>query len=165
MAELVASGRQRSFGLAKRDTLPRFCRECDVRFACHGGCPKDRFTSDPYGEPGLNYLCPSFKFFFQHVSRPMGIMAELLRQGRAPAEIMQRYAAEDAKRGRNDPCTCGGGEKWKRCHGAGPASSRKDRTSCGRSRPALRRRPGGAAKTQRAGRTQREQLDPGGRHA
>ena len=48
---------QRAFGDAKRDTLPAYCRECDVRFACHGECPKNRFTLTPDGEPGLNYLC------------------------------------------------------------------------------------------------------------
>jgi uncharacterized protein len=118
MIELIASPQQRKFGLDKRDTLPRFCRECDVRFACHGGCPKDRFTDDPYGEPGLNYQCPSFKAFFHHVDGPMRMMSELLRAGRAPSELVQLYAAEDAKRGRNDPCTCGSGHEWKHCHGA-----------------------------------------------
>ena len=118
MIELIASPQQRKFGLDKRDTLPRFCRECDVRFACHGGCPKDRFTEDPYGEPGLNYLCPSFKTFFHHVDGPMRKMSELLRAGRAPSELVQEYAAEDARRGRNDACTCGSGRKWKVCHGA-----------------------------------------------
>jgi len=118
MIELIASPQQRKFGLDKRDTLPRFCRECDVRFACHGGCPKDRFTDDPYGEPGLNYQCPSFKAFFHHVDGPMRRMSQLLRAGRAPSELVHEYAAEDARRGRNDPCTCGSGRKWKHCHGA-----------------------------------------------
>jgi uncharacterized protein len=118
MIELIASPQQRKFGLDKRDTLPRFCRECDVRFACHGGCPKDRFTVDPYGEPGLNYQCPSFKAFFHHVDGPMRLMSQLLAAGRAPSELVQVYAADDAKRGRNDPCTCGSGRKWKHCHGA-----------------------------------------------
>jgi uncharacterized protein len=117
MIELIASPEQRKFGLDKRDTLPRFCRECDVRFACHGGCPKDRFIDDPYGEPGLNYLCPSFKTFFHHVDGPMRTMSALLAAGRAPSELVQSYAAEDAKAGRNDPCTCGSGRKWKQCHG------------------------------------------------
>ncbi len=118
MLDLVASQQQRDFGLAKRDTLPRYCLECDVRFACHGGCPKDRFVPTPDGEAGLNYLCPGFKAFFHHVDRPMRFMAEQLRRDRAPSEIMALYAAEDGKRSRNDPCTCGSGRKWKHCHGA-----------------------------------------------
>jgi uncharacterized protein len=121
MAELVGSV------LDKRDTLPKYCLECDVRFACHGGCPKDRFIETPDGEPGLNYLCAGFKAFFHHVDRPMRVMAGLLRQDRAPAEIMRLYAVEDAHRarafaraGRNDPCPCGSGLKFKRCHGGQP---------------------------------------------
>jgi len=124
MSELVASDRQRSFGLAKRETLPGYCRECDVRFACHGGCPKDRFIRTPDGEPGLNYLCAGYKAFFHHVDGPMRAMSELLRRDRAPAELMARYAAEDARvreavarAGRNDPCPCGSGRKVKQCHG------------------------------------------------
>ncbi len=121
MLELVASPQQRQFGLDKRETLPQYCLECDVRFACHGGCPKDRFSETPEGDPGLNYLCAGFKAFFHHVDRPMRTMAALLAQNRAPSEIVQLYAAADAKRGRNEPCTCGSGRKWKQCHGAAPS--------------------------------------------
>ena len=98
MIELIASDQQRKFGQDKMTTLPRYCQECEVRFACHGGCPKNRFIKTPGGEPGLNYLCAGYKAFFKHVDRPMKIMAALLRQGRAPAEIMQIYAKEDAKK-------------------------------------------------------------------
>jgi uncharacterized protein len=118
LAEMVDSAEQRRFGDAKRDTLPRYCRECDVRFACHGGCPKDRFIETPDGEPGLNYLCAGYQAFFRHVDAPMREMTRLLRAGRAPSEIVERYAAGDRRRGRNDPCTCGSGRKWKHCHGA-----------------------------------------------
>ena len=59
---------QRAFGLAKRDTLPRQCRECDVLDQCHGGCPKDRFVRTADGEDGLNYLCPAFKRFYRHAA-------------------------------------------------------------------------------------------------
>ena len=89
LARLAGSEQQRKFGNDKRDTLPRYCRECDVRFACHGECPKNRFIETPDGEPGLNYLCSGYKAFFHHVDRPMKIMAELLRRDRAPAEVMQ----------------------------------------------------------------------------
>ncbi len=118
MQELIASARQTQFGQAKRETLTRYCLDCDVRFACNGGCPKDRFARSPYGEPGQHYLCPGYKLFFHHVQRPMRIMAELLAAGRAPAELMATYALEDARRGRNEPCSCGSGRKWKHCHGA-----------------------------------------------
>ncbi len=126
MLELAGSVGQMLFGMDKRDKLPRACRECEVRFACHGGCPKDRFRNDVYGEPGLNYLCPSYKAFFHHVTPAMEAMGTLLRSGRAAAEIMYAYAAEDAARGRNDDCTCGAGRKFKRCHGDRPSPSKAE---------------------------------------
>ncbi len=88
LGELVASPRQRAFGRAKRDALPRFCRECPVLFACNGGCPKDRFVKAPDGEPGLNYLCEGLRAFFTRIDRPMRTMAGLLRQHRSPALVM-----------------------------------------------------------------------------
>jgi uncharacterized protein len=97
MVDLVGSEQQLRFGLAKRDTLPGYCLDCDVRFACHGGCPKDRFIDTPDGEPGLNYLCAGYKAFFHHVDRPMRIMSDLLRRDRAPDELMARYAGEEAQ--------------------------------------------------------------------
>jgi uncharacterized protein len=87
MIEMVSSEQQRRFGMAKRDTLPRFCRECDVRFACHGGCPRNRFAVAPDGDDGLNYLCPGYKGFFNHIAPTMRVMSELLDQGRAPSEV------------------------------------------------------------------------------
>jgi len=98
MIELVGSDQQFKFGRDKLDTLPKYCRECEVRFACHGGCPKDRFITTPDGEPGLNYLCAGYKIFFNHINKPMQTMSQLLHEQRAPAEIMQMYAQQDSKR-------------------------------------------------------------------
>ena len=112
MLELVSSPQQRQVGLDKRETLPRFCRECDVRFACHGGCPKDRFISTPDGEPGLNYLCAGYRAFFNHADGPMRLMADLLRQGRYADEVMTMLSGA----ARNEPCPCGSGRKAKHCH-------------------------------------------------
>lgn len=97
MIELVASDKQRQFGRDKQEGLPRYCRECDVRFACHGECPKNRFIETPDGEPGLNYLCAGYKAFFHHINRPMRIMAQLIRQRRAPAEIMAILEREETR--------------------------------------------------------------------
>ena len=71
LLELIVLPQQQEFGQAKRSTLPRYCLDCDVRFACNGGCPKDRFAMTPDGEPGLHYLCAGYKDFFHHVSEPM----------------------------------------------------------------------------------------------
>lgn len=88
LESLAASAQQRRFGLDKRDTLPQYCRECDVRFACNGECPKHRFISTPGGEPGLNYLCAGYKVFFHHIDGCMKFMANELRYERAPANVM-----------------------------------------------------------------------------
>lgn len=89
LAALVDSERQRAFGRAKRDALPRQCRECPVLFACNGGCPKHRFARAADGEPGLNHLCADYRAFFTHIDTPMRFMAGLFRAGRAPAEVMR----------------------------------------------------------------------------
>jgi uncharacterized protein len=122
MIELVASPQQLKFGNDKRETLPRYCRECDVRFACHGECPKNRFILTPDGEAGLNYLCTGFKEFFHHVSFPMKIMAGLIRRGHEAKEVMQILDQAFSNINRLDPCPCGSGRKFRQCHGR-PARS------------------------------------------
>ena len=147
MGDLVGSRRQHDFGQVKLDTLPRFCRECDVRFACNGECPKNRFLTTPDGEPGLNYLCDGLKAFFHHVDPPMRHLAACLRTGRPPTSVMRYVADQDASlaravgaAGRNEPCPCGSGRKTKRCHGAPAADPPQlpDEISADRPRPAPR---------------------------
>ena len=101
MLELVDSAQQRAFGAAKRDTLPAYCVSCDVRFACHGECPKNRFVLTPEGQPGLNYLCAGYKMFFRHIDRPMRMMADLLRTGRYADEVMALLATPGASGSEN----------------------------------------------------------------
>ena len=87
-ADVLASPEQREFGRAKRTGLTDQCRRCPVRWACNGGCPKDRFAVSADGEPGQNYLCEGYYRFFSHVTPAVEEMARLLRTGHAPAEIM-----------------------------------------------------------------------------
>jgi uncharacterized protein len=124
LIEMVASDRQREFGLAKKLALPRYCRECEVRFVCNGGCPKNRILRTPDGELGLNYLCEGYRAFFSHIDQPMQAMAAELQAGRPAANVMLHLAEEEAEQqrrfagaGRNDPCPCGSGRKFKHCHG------------------------------------------------
>ncbi len=123
MIDLVASDQQRKFGQDKYDNLPNYCRDCEVLFACYGGCPKNRFIETPHGEPGLNYLCSGYKKFYNHINEPMRFMANELRNNRAPANVMSYMARKEAelqklfaKAYRNDPCPCGSGLKFKNCH-------------------------------------------------
>jgi uncharacterized protein len=139
--EMAGSARQQAFGEAKETTLPRYCRECEVRFACNGECPKNRFITTPDGDPGLNYLCAGYRAFFNHIDPVMQRMAAELRAGRPAAGVMaqlkagrrasraQRTATPAASQvsaagqakiprrspGRNDPCPCGSGRKFKKC--------------------------------------------------
>ncbi len=91
LGEMAHSQQQVKFGNDKSDLLPQFCRRCEVRFACNGECPKHRFIRTPDGEGGLNYLCPAYKKFFNHIDPQMKTMARLLREGRAAAEIMEIF--------------------------------------------------------------------------
>jgi uncharacterized protein len=126
LGEMVRSPQQTKFGHDKLESLPRYCRECEVRFACNGECPKHRFIQTPDGEDGLNYLCAAYKTFFHHIDTPMRAMAELLSQNRPAADIMTLLrvqnkgataSAAPATIGRNDPCPCGSGKKFKKCCG------------------------------------------------
>jgi len=89
LGSLVDSTQQRKFGTAKSSTLPSDCRQCNVRFACNGECPKHRFTTTAAGEYGLNYLCAGYKHFFRHIDPYMRFMANELNHNRAPARVME----------------------------------------------------------------------------
>ncbi|MGN6368197.1 MAG: anaerobic sulfatase maturase [Phycisphaerae bacterium] len=121
LSHMLDSPQQKQFGIDKSSTLPAYCRNCSVRFACNGECPKHRFLSTPDGDPGLNYLCAGYKKFFSHINPYMQTMASLLHAGRPPAQIMQMFQPPDTsphpatRPGRNDPCPCGSGKKFKKC--------------------------------------------------
>ena len=125
--DMVDSPEQTRFGTDKRDRLPEYCRECDFKFACNGGCPKHRFTLTPDGESGLNYLCRGYKLFFKHADPYLRFMAGELAAGRPAANVMEWVREKDrmqkrekAMVGRNAPCPCGSGLKFKRCCGRSP---------------------------------------------
>jgi uncharacterized protein len=102
MLDMVASDQQQKFGQDKFDTLPQYCRDCEVLFACYGECPRNRFIRTPDGEPGLNYLCAGYKMFFKHIDHPMRLMAELLRRGRYADEVMDILEGERKRKENED---------------------------------------------------------------
>lgn len=90
LADVLVSDVQREFGRSKRTALTSQCQRCPVRWACHGGCPKDRFATSVDGETGHNYLCEGYLAFFSHATSTVETMARLLQAGRAPAEVMHQ---------------------------------------------------------------------------
>jgi uncharacterized protein len=121
LAGLARSQPQFDFGIAKRNQLPDYCLQCEIRYACHGECPKHRFLLSPEGQGGLNYLCKGYKMFFKHAEPFMEFMAKELKSKRAPANVMnwvrnrENQAVRKPLPERNDPCPCGSGKKFKNC--------------------------------------------------
>lgn len=119
LVELLEHPELHQFGRNKRDTLPRYCRECEVLKLCNGGCPKDRFILTPDGEAGLNYLCAGLKKFFGYSAPYLRKMAAARQSTESMERFMQELRAGDAQTarqaGRNDLCPCGSGRKFKRC--------------------------------------------------
>jgi len=118
LVELLESPAQRAFGQAKLETLPQYCRVCDVRDMCNGECPKNRFCRTPDGETGLNYLCAGYKQFFTHCEPFVSEVAAQWRRQRLQEQtpIPQAVATQTTRRPeRNDPCPCGSGLKYKKC--------------------------------------------------
>ncbi|MCL6097435.1 MAG: SPASM domain-containing protein, partial [Bacteroidetes bacterium] len=120
LLSMVRSKQQTDFGNDKKDKLPKYCRECNVKFVCNGECPKNRFLSTPDEEYGLNYLCAGYKMFFNHVDPYMKFMTDELKNKRPPANVMRWVQKNDkgflkVKVGRNEPCPCGSGKKYKNC--------------------------------------------------
>ena len=88
LIDMLYGEKQQTFSRLKHTSLPRQCKECDMEFACHGECPKNRFEKDKYGEPGLNYLCQGYYQYYSHVAPYMDFMKRELLAQRPPANIM-----------------------------------------------------------------------------
>lgn len=89
LIDMLYGEQQQEFSRLKHSSLPRQCKECDMEFACHGECPKNRFMKDKYGDSGLNYLCPGYYHYYQHVAPYMDYMKQELIAQRPPSNIMK----------------------------------------------------------------------------
>lgn len=118
LIDLVASPDQFKFGQHKLTELPEYCRSCEVRFACHGGCPKDRLLKTPANQAGLNYLCAGYRAFFNYIQQPMKLMAAMQYTQRLPAEVMPILADKPTlgETTRGAACPCGSGRPVEQCH-------------------------------------------------
>ena len=89
LIDMLYGKQQQEFSRLKHSSLPRQCKECDMEFACHGECPKNRFMKDKYGDSGLNYLCLGYYHYYQHVAPYMDYMKQELMAQRPPSNIMK----------------------------------------------------------------------------
>lgn len=111
LAEILASAALTAFGTAKRTSLPKSCRSCQVLAMCNGECPKNRFIDMPGETEKGNYLCAGYKLFFSHCTP---FIQAISRQWQKPPDAK---TAPNATAGRNQSCPCGSGRKFKKCCG------------------------------------------------
>lgn len=110
LAEILGSDRLAAFGAAKRTSLSQTCKSCEVLAMCNGECPKNRFVTGANGTEKENYLCAGYRLFFNHCAPFIQAVAAQWRQ---PAAASRRPVPDDT--GRNEPCPCGSGRKYKKC--------------------------------------------------
>ena len=119
--ELANSARQQAFGDAKETTLPRYCLDCEVRFACNGECPKNRFIQKaPDGEARTQLFVRRVSGFLQshrsgHAThgdtnykpgRPAtGVMAQLKSERQQQPITCEKTSDENSLPGRRDEMT------------------------------------------------------------
>jgi uncharacterized protein len=137
LSEMIADEMFTKFA-AQKPQLHGQCKQCEWLTVCRGECPRYRITNQGYAENALPYFCESFKTFFgsrygrlEQVTTSAGRMLgfpvpgghkTVAERTSVPLQRMpqrQPGAVATAPRaGRNDPCPCGSGKKFKRCHGA-----------------------------------------------
>jgi uncharacterized protein len=120
ITDMLNSDRQREFGRQK-SILPQPCRECQWLKSCRGGCTKDRIGDSK--NKNLNFLCRSFKMFFEYTDYRFKQLAQQWKNQQAQIqekEYVNKFISRMSTRkkvGRNDPCSCGSGLKYKKCCG------------------------------------------------
>ena len=88
------------------------CSACEWRPYCAGDCPKHRPASAGDTRP-ISRLCQGWKMFYTHAYPGFQRLADQLRKERLPDRTSAGAALNNP--GRNDPCPCGSGLKYKKC--------------------------------------------------
>jgi uncharacterized protein len=109
LEDIAASHRAVAFRKRKRRG-DAACGSCRWRHICHHGCPMMR---DHNPEGHLHYLCPAYQQLFSYAETRL---ASLSKRVPPPPPASPPAPVTEAV-GRNDPCPCGSGEKYKKCCG------------------------------------------------
>ncbi|MCJ7579219.1 MAG: anaerobic sulfatase maturase, partial [Candidatus Aminicenantes bacterium] len=120
LIEMLNSERQKVFG-EKKKLLPKDCLDCPWLSHCRGGCTKDRIRAPK--DEHLSHFCQAYKIFFQHADSRLQKLASDWKSEQAreyksrQQEQLRERSGRCQKIGRNDPCSCGSGMKYKKCCG------------------------------------------------
>jgi uncharacterized protein len=96
------------------------CSNCEYLYICSGDCLKHRVYGTITSPQNLSWLCEGWKMFFSHTLPRLKKLAEKIREERQreQARILARQNPAIFKNvGRNEPCPCGSGKKYKKCCG------------------------------------------------
>jgi uncharacterized protein len=113
-SELRQSARYRTFSKQK-SVFPADCGRCPYFALCHGDCPRRRLNRKRAED--RPWLCEGWMRFFRHSSAGFKRLAAKIREERARSKVAAECATSLRPPGRNDPCPCGSGLKFKRCCG------------------------------------------------
>ncbi len=102
-----------AFGLRKSLWNGR-CSHCEYLEFCAGSCPKSRPGAD---SANLSVLCEDWRVFYSHTLERFREIAAAIRAERKQS-AGQNLGSVSVTPGRNDPCPCGSGKKYKKCCGA-----------------------------------------------
>ena len=99
--------------LEKKPTLPEKCTTCEFLNLCHGGCPRNRNWNLSGQEIDVDYFCDSYIQIYRYADERMKSLARQLKT----RNLKQYLDAGNVEPGRNEPCICGSGHKYKKCCG------------------------------------------------
>ncbi len=114
--EILDSTIYREFGKMKSQWNEQ-CRNCSFLKYCAGDCQKQRYygSEDPRT---LSWLCDGWKSFYERSLSEFQRLAQKVKQLRSrQPPVTAPVPVPPELPGRNDPCYCGSGRKYKRCHG------------------------------------------------
>ncbi len=118
--DFIESETYREFGKQK-SAWSSLCTECEYQKFCNGDCLKYRIYNDKDSKT-LSWLCIGWKKFYKHALPGFRSLAERIQMERAHQQMkMLQFENKGPlflkKVGRNDPCPCGSGLKYKYCCG------------------------------------------------
>ncbi|AUX09852.1 arylsulfatase regulatory protein [Halalkaliarchaeum desulfuricum] len=92
---MIESNEQQQFGEYKREGLPKLCENCNVRNFCNGGCPKNRCAKTTSGDFGLNYLCASYRYFFNYIQPYLSLLRKQYNKNKPLTNVMKQIKSLD----------------------------------------------------------------------